>query len=574
MGSAMNLMVTEISRQELFHSFLEKNILNRDDVQKINALQNFGQDNLSIPRLIVNLGFSSEKEVLQHLSGLFSIPLLDVADYPASLVENSPFNPLFLREQHLVPISCEAESMDLCLSDPLDESLLRAIRFASDKKINLYLGLQKEIDEHLDKMLRDEKDEVDEISAALDSHDLTHLEKDIRQLRELASEAPVIKFVNLILQGAVEQNASDIHIEPQADHIRVRYRVDGLLQDARTAPLNIAAAIISRIKILAALDIAQRRVPQDGRFDISVDGNSIDVRASVLPTIHGESLVLRLLYNKKVSFDFEALGYSAGNLKKIKQLLKRPHGMILVTGPTGSGKSTTLYAMLQEINDSVKKIISVEDPVEYKIEGINQIQVNPDVGVSFASALRAIVRHDPEVIMVGEMRDSITAEIGIRASMTGHLILSTLHTNSAVASIDRLVDLGIDRSFVFSSLNGVIAQRLVRRLCDHCKEVEWLDPAALMIPDAQCYFENDEPVQCYKPVGCEQCNQTGFNGRIAISEVMMVNEALQAAALLGEESLASLAKKAGLEPIVIDGLHKVLEGQTSLEELYRVTLDQ
>ncbi len=387
----------------------------------------------------------------------------------------------------------------------------------------------------------------------------------------MASEAPVIKTVNSIVKSAIQGSASDIHIEPHADHLRIRNRIDGVLVTVREIPMKLTAAVVSRVKILSALDIAQRRVPQDGRFDINIDGQDIDIRVSVIPTIHGESIVMRLLYKKTISFDFESLGYSRDNKIRIMQMLNKPHGMILVTGPTGSGKSTTLYAMLQRINNSEKKIVSVEDPVEYKVEGVNQIQVNPEIGVGFSSALSAIVRHDPEVIMVGEMRDRETAEIAVRASMTGHLILTTLHTNSAASSIDRLVDLGVGKSFVFSALIGVVAQRLVRRLCEQCRKP--VASSYLLAESFESQSETDDPGQVYEPVGCEHCNGTGYKGRISICEVMLVNDEFRNEALKNDENMHQLARKYGLQSMVIDGFEKVRMGLTSVDELFRVVLE-
>jgi general secretion pathway protein E len=351
----------------------------------------------------------------------------------------------------------------------------------------------------------------------------------------------------------------------------VRNRIDGVLITVREIPMNLAAAVVSRIKILSSLDIAQRRVPQDGRFDINIDGQDIDIRVSVIPTIHGESIVLRLLYKKAMSFDFDRLGYSTTNKHRILRMLDKPHGLILVTGPTGSGKSTTMYAMLQQINSSEKKIVSVEDPVEYKVEGVNQIQVNPEIGVSFSNALSAIVRHDPEVIMVGEMRDSETAQIAVRASMTGHLILTTLHTNSAASSIDRLIDLGIDKTFVYSALIGVIAQRLVRRLCDHCKRPVVTD--SLTLDSFEVDVAASAAMHVCEPVGCEHCNHTGYRGRLSICEVMMVNDDFRAEALKNGGNIQNLARRYGMQSMVVDGFDKVATGLTSIEELYRVVLE-
>ncbi|MCP4430873.1 MAG: type II/IV secretion system protein [Gammaproteobacteria bacterium] len=548
----------------------EKGIVTQADARKLKVLISSGQTQQSVIQLIMNLGMASERDLLSHLSSSLNLKIIDQEAYPTILYGETCFNRNFLRKQNLVVISETDKLIEICINDPFSPDLNSAISFGIGRKLlKVRLGYRKDINEALDLILKIGNDK--QFSDKLDAGDEILLEKDIRQLEELASEAPVIKIVNTVIKAAIEDSASDIHVEPHADLLKVRNRIDGVLVLAREIPINLSAAVVSRIKILSSLDIAQRRAPQDGRFDINIEGQDIDIRVSVIPTIHGESIVLRLLYKKSISFDFDSLGYAENNAHKIMQMLDKPHGLLLVTGPTGSGKSTTLYAMLQKINSSEKKIVSVEDPVEYKVEGVNQIQVNPEIGVSFASALSAIVRHDPEVIMVGEMRDSETAQIAVRASMTGHLVLTTLHTNSAASSIERLIDLGVEKSFVFSSLIGVIAQRLVRRLCNHCKQP--VGAENILLESGEISGENMGLENAYQAKGCDQCNQTGYKGRLSISEVMLLNDDFRSAALKGTDNIQQLARSFGMESMVMDGFDKIRSGQTTVEELFRVVLE-
>ena len=567
---AEKIFLFEEDEGHFIQALREHAILTSADASKLNLILKSGQTELSVMQLILNLGMASEADLLDHLSKSLGLRILAANGYPDELYGEHLFNKKFLREQSVVVVAETDQFIEICINDPFGHDLNSALSFAiGDQLLKIRLGYKKDISDALDLVLRSGEDR--ELAEKFDAGDAVLLEKDIRQLKELASEAPVIKIVNEITKTAIQENASDIHIEPHANLLKVRNRIDGVLVTVREVPMNLSAAVVSRVKILSSLDIAQRRVPQDGRFDINIDGQDIDIRVSVIPTIHGESIVLRLLYKKSISFDFDSLGYSQANQKRIMRMLDKPHGLILVTGPTGSGKSTTLYAMLQQINSSEKKIVSVEDPVEYKVAGVNQIQVNPELGVSFSKALSAIVRHDPEIIMVGEMRDSETAEIAVRASMTGHLILTTLHTNSAASSIERLIDLGVDRSFVFSSLIGVIAQRLVRRLCDHCKRrvgAEEVEAESLQVDTVR-----SDAMTVYEAVGCEQCNQTGYRGRLSICEVMTVNDDFRSEALKGQDSIQQLARNFGMKSMVVDAFDKVETGQTTVEELYRVILE-
>ena len=395
-------------------------------------------------------------------------------------------------------------------------------------------------------------------------------EDDIEHLKDLASEAPVIRLVNQIIQKAVESRASDIHIEPFEDQLKVRYRVDGILKEVSSPPARSTAAVISRVKIMAKLNIAERRLPQDGRIPLRVQGKELDLRVSTVPTMFGESVVMRLLDKQSVRFDFDALGFDGSPRRRLERILEMPYGILLVTGPTGSGKSTTLYTALSRLNTQERKIITVEDPVEYQIPGINQIQVKAQIGMTFAGALRSIVRQDPDIIMVGEMRDLETARIAVQSALTGHVVLSTLHTNDAASGVTRLLDMGVEDYLLTSTINGILAQRLVRQLCPGCRE------AYRPLPELAAKFgqiaDAAGDFQLYRAIGCESCNGTGYLGRLVITEVLHMTDPIRRAVL--EHATATeiqrIAIQEGMLTMYQDGLRKCLSGQTTMEEVLRV----
>jgi general secretion pathway protein E len=398
------------------------------------------------------------------------------------------------------------------------------------------------------------------------------LQDDVEQLKELASEAPVIKMVNQIIQRAVSSHASDIHIEPFENLLKIRYRVDGLLRDTEHPSAQMAPALISRIKIMANLNIAERRLPQDGRFKVRVMGNTLDLRVSTVPTLHGESMVMRLLRRDEQALDFQALGFETRTEQRLRKILDRPHGIVVVTGPTGSGKTTTLYAALNHLNQPDRKILTVEDPVEYNIEGVNQIQVKPGIGLTFANALRSIVRQDPDIIMIGEIRDQETARIAVQSALTGHLVLSSLHTNDAAGSITRFLDMGVEAFLLTSTVNAVVAQRLVRNLCPQCKQA-YRPPLEIIERLRQQGMQASGDITFYRAIGCEACGGSGYSGRSAIIELLEISEAMRSLILRGSDrnSLAACAKREGASTLYQDGLGKVMRGITTLEEVLRVT---
>jgi general secretion pathway protein E len=434
----------------------------------------------------------------------------------------------------------------------------------------LNIGLRSEIDDLIERYYGSGRSAMGTIVENLTDEN-NRSEDDIEHLRDLASEAPVIRLVNLIIQRAVEQRASDIHVEPFENRLKVRYRIDGVLHEVESPPAASTAAVISRIKIMAKLNIAERRLPQDGRIMIRVQGKELDLRVSTVPTAHGESVVMRILDREAVVFDFKTLGFTDQFLQKFLNVLELPHGIMLVTGPTGSGKTTTLYTALSQLNTADVKIITVEDPVEYQIEGINQIQAKPQIGLDFSHALRSIVRQDPDIIMIGEMRDLETAKIAIQSALTGHLVLSTLHTNNAAGGITRMLDMGVEDYLLTSTVNGILAQRLVRRL-----DKSVATPFEAMPEVVREYkldtFTDERPIRLYKP-GSSPTNPTGYFGRTTIMEFLVMSDALRRLIMqhAGMGEIEEQARREGMRTMFEDGLVKSLQGQTTIEEVLRVT---
>jgi general secretion pathway protein E len=413
-------------------------------------------------------------------------------------------------------------------------------------------------------------DIVEEINVDTNIDNLDSIER----LRDLAAEAPIVRLVNLIINRALESRASDIHIEPFENRLKVRYRIDGVLQETESPPARSTAAVISRIKIMAKLNIAERRLPQDGRIQLRAQGKIIDLRVSTVPTLYGESLVLRILDKQELNLDFVTLGFDQESIDGLGATLSMPNGIILVTGPTGSGKTTTLYAALEQLNTPDKKILTVEDPIEYQLDGINQIQVKPQIGLNFADALRSIVRQDPDVIMIGEMRDLETARIAVQSALTGHLVFSTLHTNDAGSSVTRLLDMGVEDYLLTSTLNGILAQRLVRKLCHSCREA--FEPLPELINELDLEnLSTSNNFNLYKAIGCEECADTGYLGRSVITELMLMSEALHRLILSRADGgeIQRTAVSEGMDNMKTNGLKKALTGITTIEEVTRVTQD-
>ena len=522
----------------------------------------------SLTELLTRLGLVSELDLARAWAAALQAPLLLSENLSLSGEALPELSERFLRHYRLLPIGTHADGVHVLAANPGNAYGLDAVAYACQAPVYVSVGAASEVDALIERLYGQGRSAMGSLIETLDEHGGT--EEDIEHLKDLASEAPVIRLVNLILQRAVEQRASDIHIEPFESQLKVRYRIDGVLHEAEAPPSSSSAAIISRLKIMARLDIAERRLPQDGRIMLRIQGKELDLRVSTVPTSFGESVVMRLLDRQTVSFDFPSLGMDGERLQNFLDVLENPHGILLVTGPTGSGKTTTLYTALSRLNTAERKIITVEDPVEYQLEGINQIQVKPAIGLDFAGALRSIVRQDPDVIMIGEMRDLETCRIAIQSSLTGHLVLSTLHTNSAAASITRLLDMGVESYLIASTVKGILAQRLVRRL-DPLTRIAFEAPPELVAEHGLDRFTEQRPIILYRPAS--ELPGGGYHGRSAITELLVMNEELRGL-LMRQADAATLeqaARRGGLRTLYEEGLRQAVAGVTSLEEVLRVT---
>ena len=521
--------------------------------------------------LLIKLGFANERDVAEALAAQLGLGLAGPADYPAEPVLAERINPSFLRQSGILPLAASATLLRLAMIDPFDGHARRAAAMASARTIEPLVAIPSEFENAYARLYQPET--AADPEEARDGADDELLE-DADRLRDLASEAPVIRLVSHLIARAIESRASDIHIEPFQNRVAVRYRIDGVLRDVEAPPLRLKAAITSRIKIMAKLNIAERRLPQDGRIRTTVLGTDFDLRVSTSPTLYGESVVLRILDRSSLAGELPALGFEPPLLKRYFDVLGQPQGILLVTGPTGSGKTTTLYTSLMRLNAPEKKLFTVEDPVEYQVDGVNQIQVKPQIGLSFAHILRSILRQDPDVIMIGEMRDLETAQIAIQAALTGHLVLSTLHTNGATATVTRLLDMGVNNYLVTSTVTGIWAQRLVRRLCPACAEPYEASPelaAELRLPMPA----DGGPIRLHRARGCPACHGTGYRGRLAIAEFLVMTDPLRRLVLRHAEAaeIQRQAQEEGMVPMYEDGLRKALAGLTTVEEVLLVTRD-
>ena len=517
-----------------------------------------------LDRALFRLGLAGERPLAAALAAMLDLPLAVGADYPASPVGADRLAPRFLRDSRLVPLAESAEGVDLALADPLDHAAVEAVALATGRAVRRWVGVPSEV-EAAHTRLYGGADRGTGLEALLQAED-GGAEADVERLRDLASEAPIVRLVNQLITVAVDQRGSDIHVEPFENDLRIRIRIDGALVEQEPLPRRTAAAIVSRLKLMAGLDIAERRLPQDGRLKFAVRGKNIDFRVATTPTLHGESVVLRILDRGGVALDFAALGFAPEPLAAFLKQLDRPNGIILVTGPTGSGKTTTLYAALEHLNRPSRKIVTVEDPVEYQIHGVNQIQVRPQIGLDFAGVLRSTLRHDPDVIMIGEIRDLETAQIAVQAALTGHLVLSTAHTNGTIATITRLIDLGVADYLIASTLGAVVAQRLVRVLCRECREPHPLPPELAAEIGLAALAGTGRPT-VFRAVGCPACLGRGYRGRIGLFELMVVTPEMRER-ILGHKGLAAVGEVG--RTLLDDGLAKVLAGVTSLEEVWAV----
>ncbi len=537
---------------------IERRLITPEDLDRALELQRERGDKLG--KILIDLGFVAQRDVLAALSQQLDVPMVSIEGSPAVSPEIETLSPRFLRQFRCLPIAQHDHTVTLAMADPLDFETRSTVSSCTGLAVRPGIAAEQEILDAIDRFYgqtaKGESEAVTAESANGDAEDLEHL-------RDMASEAPVIRLVNAMIAHAVEQRSSDIHIEPFEKEFRVRFRIDGVLVSQDSPPRELKAAIISRVKLMAKLNIAERRLPQDGRIKIKTLGREVDLRVSTLPTLYGESVVMRLLDRSAGDFyDLERLGFDQHMLQRMEYYTSLPHGILLVTGPTGSGKSTTLYSALKRINQTDKKIITIEDPVEYQMDGINQIHVNPQIGLTFAAGLRHIVRQDPDVIMIGEIRDRETADIAIRAALTGHFVYSTLHTNDAPSAITRLSDMGVENFLMTSSLVAVLAQRLVRVICSDCKAL-----------DGTATTPEGETIPVYRGMGCERCFNTGFRGRVGIFELMELDEELRAIVMRNEDAskITACARRHGMRNLREDGWLKVRQGVTTAGEVTRVT---
>ncbi|MDX9715697.1 MAG: type II secretion system ATPase GspE [Dissulfurispiraceae bacterium] len=525
--------------------------------------------NKSLADVLVELGFLARDSALEAISSMLGIRYLKFSDFPKQIPDGQYPALKFMKQYKIVPIGSNNGRLRIAVANPFDNYAIEAIKCFSNSPVDVCLSSDKDIEEAIEQYFSSSM-QMSSIMEGIredQAEEADNTREDVHHLRDMALEAPVIKLVNMFLTKAIEDRASDVHLEAFESRVKVRYRIDGVLVEAESIPKKLQAAIISRIKIMSRLNIAERRLPQDGRIKLRVSGREIDLRISTLPTLYGESVVMRILDRGSSLISLEDLGFTHA-LEQYKKIINMPHGMLLVTGPTGSGKTTTLYASLSRINSSERKIITIEDPVEYEVDGINQIHVKPKIGLTFASGLRHIVRQDPDVIMVGEIRDKETADIAVQSALTGHLVYSTLHTNDAPGAVTRLLDMGMESFLVASSLIGVLAQRLVRVICPDCKAP---------------YLSNDDmlsklgtsgrDIKGYLGRGCESCRNTGYKGRTGIFELMVVNDEIRQL-ILTKASADAIRQKAiegGMQTLRECGLDKVRCGITTIDEVLRVT---
>jgi general secretion pathway protein E len=561
---------TEAFEEALAKTLISSGKLEQHALDRALRLRNgTGED---LIELLPRLGLVSERDLAEAMAEELGFPLANARDYPQDAILKDRISARFLRHSRIMPLRMDDEHVTLAMANPFDQFALDAVKLIAARNVIRLVAVPGDIDAAIDRLYGCEQILDAHLVKAQDALDEDSIDAD--RLKDLASEAPVVRLVNQLIFGAIEQRASDIHIEPFEGRLRVRYRVDGVLREIDSPPFGLRAAIASRIKIMARLNIAERRLPQDGRITMNVRGAPIDLRVATTPTMHGESIVMRLLSRDSVRLDFGALGIHGHTLHAYIDILERPHGIVLVTGPTGSGKTTTLYASLVRLNTPDRKILSVEDPIEYELDGINQIQVKPGIGLDFSTVLRSCLRHDPDIMMVGEIRDLETAEVSIQAALTGHLVLSTLHTNGAAASITRLMDMGVRDFLLTSTLNGAAAQRLVRNLCRHCREP--FRPMPELVDRLELdRFANGSDIVLHRPRGCSECGGTGYFGRTSIFEVLVVDDAIRKLILdhAAASELQRVAVAQGMRTMHVEGMMKALAGETTVEEVLKVARD-
>jgi len=550
----------------------KKGLISEKDVDRIIKIQkDIGKD---LQKIIIELGILKKDEMMIALADEIGVKYVNLNDIDIDAVIVVLIPEEMARRHQIVAIEKDENNLTVAMANPLDVFVYDELRIRLGYNIEAVLSYGEDINKALDEVFG-VTDEMAQVIDKIDNMPVTVLKEEEKETDISAvtagEEAPIIALVNLMILRAVKEKASDIHIEPFGDEtLKVRYRIDGILHDVMSLPRQLRLAVISRIKIMSDLDIAERRLPQDGRIQVNVGGRKINIRVSILPTVNGEGAVMRILDPASILLELNSLGFSQDILPKFNSLIKKPNGIILVTGPTGSGKSTTLYTALNILNSTEKKIMTIEDPVEYKLKGINQVQAKPKIGLTFAAGLRSFLRQDPDIMLVGEIRDKETAEIAVQAALTGHLVLSTLHTNDAPSSVIRLIDMGIEPFLISSSVIGIIAQRLVRKVCPKCKkEIKLTSDIAKILEE---YKIDSNEIILYKGEGCSYCKNTGYKGRIAIFELMIITENIKdlIARNVTTGKLREEAIKKGMNLLIEDGLKKACEGITTIDEVLRV----
>ena len=555
-------------RQPLGEMLLTEGLITQAQLDA--ALKAQAERGLPIGQLLVEEGAVTEAVLMGALARQLGLEFVDLAEYPIDRGAVALLPEAMARRLLALPVTWDDKSLVVAMADPGNVLAIDDMRAVTGAEITIVVATRTQLSEAIDRFHRldSEVDEVAQIAAEELADD-----DDEALTRDAVEDAPIVKFVNLLIAQAVADRASDIHVEPTETDLRIRFRVDGVLHEVMHSPRSIQGGVISRLKVMADINIAERRIPQDGRISLTVAGKAIDLRVATLPTVYGEKVVMRILDKTRAQLSLADLGFHPAVLPRFEACFRKPYGTILVTGPTGSGKSTTLYATLNVLNSPDKNVITVEDPVEYRLPGVNQVQVNPKAGLTFASALRSILRSDPDIVLVGEIRDRETATIAIEASLTGHLVLSTLHTNDAASTPMRLVEMGVEPFLVISALDCVVAQRLARKLCDRCREE--YEPTHAELTEAgwpAALLKAEGPPRLYRAVGCAACSRTGYRGRLAVHEVMVMSEEISRMVVerYSSDDIKKTALSQGMLTLREDGLVKVAQGRTTLEELFRV----
>ena len=524
----------------------------------------------SLGRVLVDKGILTESQLVAALATQIGLRYIDLGDYPVDGSAIARVPGAVCRRHTAMPVGFEDSRMVVVMADPANIFAIDDIRTISGYEVTPAVSTRADVLAAINRYYRADSD-LDDLTSTLE--ETQSEDEDLTNVKEVVEDAPIVKFVNLLITQAIQDRASDIHLEPTEHDLRVRYRIDGVLHEVMRSPKSIQSGVISRLKIMADINIAERRIPQDGRLSVTAFGKKIDLRVATLPTVWGEKVVMRVLDNSTASLELSDLGFSQDNYDRYSVSFTKPYGMILVTGPTGSGKSTTLYATLNIVNRPEVNIITVEDPVEYRLAGINQVQANPKAGLTFAAALRSILRSDPDIVLIGEIRDQETAHIAVEAALTGHLVLSTLHTNDAPSAVTRLTEMGLEPFLVGSAVDGILAQRLARRLCSKCKEGYTPTPEQLVA--ARYPWKDGEPLpELFRPAGCPACSKTGYKGRLALHEVMNVTEEIERLAVENAPAtkIGEVARAQGMTTLRDDGMEKVGLGITSIDEIMRVVV--